>query len=100
MAEPSLLEQVWAPIFDQASKWLSVDSSNVAAIRFVVDDQATGAAQGDNAAGTLYVRFKDGSVYAYSGATLGLYQEMVNAPSQGKFVWQRLRDKFPYSKVA
>ena len=67
--------------------WIKVKSSNVAAIRFLRVNKE------------LYVRFKDGSEYRYSGVSTHTAKDMYGCASMGKFVWSRLRDRFPYSKV-
>ena len=47
----------------------------------------------------LLIRFKNGSVYSYTGVGR-LYSKMIAAPSQGKYFWKHIRDKTPYSKGA
>jgi len=53
--------------------WTSVYSSNLDAVAY------------DNASGTLYVRFNNGSVYAYPGASVTLYNGVLSAPSAGQY---------------
>ena len=71
----------------RSGDWAMVKSSNVAAIRF------------ERVNKELYVAFKDGSEYRYSGVSTHTAKDMYGCASMGKFVWRRLRDKFPYSKV-
>lgn len=53
----------------------------------------------DPDAEVLQVTFLNGSKYRYSGVPSEVWFDFTDAPSKGKFVWQRLRDKFPYTKV-
>jgi len=48
----------------------------------------------------LFVLFNDGSRYQYTGVSLETAREMMRAPSPGRFVWQRLRDQYPYERVS
>jgi hypothetical protein len=63
------------------------ESSNVSAIKF--NDKTR----------ELDVRFKDGSEYQYSGVQPNVGNGMPFAASKGKYVWQVLRDKYPYKRV-
>lgn len=61
------------------SDWLPVtNSSNVAAVREDPDRAE------------LYVRFKDGSMYTYSSVPEGIAQQLLEAPSPGRFVREDL----------
>jgi len=60
-------------------------SSNVSGIGTAGDD--------------LYVRFHNGSIYVYYGKA-NLFDDMYQANSKGRFVWNRLRrTNVPYAKV-
>lgn len=48
---------------------------------------------------TLYVKFKSGSQYAYSGVPETMAQAFLNAASKGKFFAKFIRDKFPTRQV-
>lgn len=68
---------------EQGFTW--VLSSNVSAVR---------ATQGN-----LYIRFHNGSVYEYPRMG-GRYEDILNAESKGRWVWNELRRKnVPYSKI-
>jgi hypothetical protein len=64
-----------------------VESSNVAGARYLDDES------------TLELLFRDGSVYAYSCGR-EVYEALLKAPSKGRFVWQELRDRYPYRCVS
>lgn len=53
--------------------WTSVYSSNVNAVAY------------DTSTSTLYVRFNNGSEYAYPSANISLYNGMLSAPSVGQY---------------
>lgn len=48
----------------------------------------------------LFVRFLDGSLYAYEGVGLAVAVGMVETDSPGRYVWNHLRDRFPYRRLA
>lgn len=45
---------------------------------------------------TLYLQFKSGIVYSYTGVPLSIYEELVSAPSVGHFFHLNIRGKFNY----
>lgn len=47
----------------------------------------------------LYVHFLNGSIYEYDGVTEEQARRMLHAPSKGRFLWQHIRDRYPYRKV-
>ena len=49
--------------------------------------------------GTLYVRFKNGSLYSYSGVPEYVYNELVNASSKGRYLATYVKGHYPYSKI-
>lgn len=65
----------------------SVISSNVAAYGYNEETEE------------LYVQFKDGSVYKYYDVPEDVWALFQTAPSKGRFVWQMLRDVFPYERI-
>jgi len=66
-------------------KLVPVSSSNVAAIGY--ED------------GITEVQFKNGAVYQYLNTTQQLFDDFCTASSKGRFVHQRLKDKFPYQRI-
>lgn len=65
----------------------SVESSNITSIGHDADNSF------------LYIQFKNGSVYRYACVTTGMYQDMLNAESVGRYHAQVVK-KLPYEKVA
>lgn len=49
--------------------------------------------------GTLYVRFKNGSLYSYSGVPEYIYNELMNASSKGSYLATYVKGHYPYSKI-
>ncbi len=47
----------------------------------------------------LEIQFKNGGTYVYSGISLQTYNAFLNAPSQGKFFQQYIKDKYPTTKL-
>lgn len=47
----------------------------------------------------LFVEFLDGSLYAYEGVGLDTVRDMVETASPGRYVWNYLRDRFPYRRL-
>ena len=73
--------------FTYSGKEVRVTSSNVFSIRY------------DKPNHRLWVRFRNGALYKYDRVSLQTAQSMFSAPSMGKFVWRRLRGRYPYSRV-
>lgn len=71
----------------ELEEWVDVESSNVAKIRYEGPTQ------------TLLVTFRHGGIYAYTPVSKALAKQMYKAPSLGRFVWRKLRDKVPFTKV-
>lgn len=65
-----------------------VTSSNITAVGY--DPQTE----------TLEVEFLSGFRYQYYGVTQGLFDEMMRAPSKGRFLNQYIKDQYPYSRVS
>ena len=49
---------------------------------------------------TLEIAFRIGGVYHYSGVSEEVYQGLLTSPSQGIFFDQRIKGKYPYTKVS
>ena len=64
-----------------------VVSSNVAAVGY------------DEEKSELYVSFLNGSLYKYYGVDQGVYINMLNASSKGRFVWRELREVYHYARI-
>ena len=73
-----------SPEYDQLTKflfgqeWLFVTSSNVNAIQYYDQEQV------------LYIEYKNGSVYGYTGVTLDEAIDFATAPSKGRWRHQNL----------
>lgn len=65
-----------------------VNSSNIAAVGY------------DAGTETLEVEFVNGFRYQYYGVAQGLFDEMMQAASKGRFLNQYIRNQYPYSRVA
>lgn len=65
----------------------TVQSSNVVAIGY------------DRPTETLEVEFLKGAVYQYYGVPEHLYNDIMNAPSKGRFLNTCIRDSYPFSRV-
>lgn len=48
---------------------------------------------------TLEVEFRTGRVYQYAGVHANTARAFLVAPSKGKYVWRRVRDKYSYVRV-
>ena len=48
---------------------------------------------------TLYVQFKHGGSYAYSGVDRKLYQSMTTSESVGKFFNEFIKKAYPFTKL-
>lgn len=49
--------------------------------------------------GTLFVSFRSGSTYRYTGVPEYVHRELMAAPSHGKYFHRFIRNSFPYQKV-
>ena len=65
----------------------SVVSSNVAAVGY------------DEPSRALYVEFRNGALYRCDGDSEEVIQAFLAAPSKGRFVWQRVRDRYSYRRI-
>lgn len=64
-----------------------VASSNVVAIGY------------DRPTETLEVEFLRGAVYQYYGVPEHMYNNIMSAPSKGRFLKTYIRDSYPFSRV-
>lgn len=65
--------------------WIFLNSSNISAAAFESN--------------TLYIRFHNGSVYAYPNASKSLFDQLLVAPSKGKFHAQFIKN-LPYQRIS
>lgn len=49
--------------------------------------------------GNLYVRFLNGYLYYYAGVSPQIWDQMIQAPSVGKFVHSHLKGQYEYGRV-
>lgn len=49
--------------------------------------------------GTLYVRFNNGSLYAYSGVPESIYRGLMSASSHGSYLAQNVKGVYPYKRI-
>ncbi|WP_082880736.1 KTSC domain-containing protein [Eikenella sp. NML99-0057] len=47
----------------------------------------------------LEVRFKHGGCYQYHGVPEGVYRELLNAPSKGRYLHYQIKPFYPCYKV-
>ena len=47
----------------------------------------------------LFVKFNNGSIYTYSGVPASVFQELLNAPSKGKFLHYRIKGVYPDTRI-
>jgi len=72
--------------------FVPVKSSNVKGISY------------DPSGNFLYIQFLPeserykGAVYKYWGVPEQVYNRFLRAPSKGTYMWQHIRDKYPYKK--
>jgi len=64
-----------------------VASSNIASIGY------------DEATETLEVEFLNGSIYQYYNIPSGLYQQLMQEGSKGRFLNTYIKNAYPYSRV-
>lgn len=69
------------------TKVYTVESSNVVSVTY-------------DASRTMYVRFRDGSVYAYKGVPRQRVTACARAASVGKYLNRFIKPFYPYEKVA
>ncbi len=69
-------------------KRISVYSSNLASVGY------------EASTSTLEIEFHSGSVYQYYGVPERVFQELVDAPSKGKYFHRNIRNRYSYTQVA
>jgi KTSC domain len=52
----------------------------------------------DERASVLEVEFESGDVYDYFDVPARVYKDLLKAPSKGRFVSRRIRDRYPFVK--
>lgn len=50
----------------------------------------------DERSSTLEVEFSSGAVYDYFKVPKKVYRDLLKAPSKGRFVSRRVRDRYPF----
>jgi hypothetical protein len=66
--------------------------------RHPVSSSAISSVGYDPGSATLEVEFKSGAVYDYHGVPPKVYKSLLEAPSKGRFVSRRIRDRFEFSR--
>ena len=68
--------------------WISTpDSSSIAAFAYEAEDMM------------LFVRFKNGRTYRYSGVPSLVFSAFSHADSKGTFFNAQIQGRFPYSQI-
>ena len=49
--------------------------------------------------GVLEIRFRSGRLYRYFNVPEAVFQELLHAPSKGRYFHRRIRDVYPYAPV-
>jgi lysyl-tRNA synthetase class 2 len=65
-----------------------------------VESSAIQTVDYDPARRRLTVRFTSGEAYAYDGVPAGLHRSFAAAESKGRFFSARIRDRFPFHRLA
>lgn len=72
----------------QPLDWISTpESSSIAAFAYEAEDRA------------LYVRFKNGRTYRYSGVPASVFDAFADASSKGAFFNAEVQGNYPYSQI-
>ncbi len=53
----------------------------------------------DKSVGILEIEFNNGGIYQYFKVPENIYQELMNAPSHGKYFLRFIRDKYATKRV-
>ena len=53
----------------------------------------------DTLSNTLYVSFKGGSTYAYFDVPVNVYNQLMKAPSHGRFLASNIKGYYNYRKL-
>lgn len=69
-------------------------------LRQVIDSSSLRSVGYDRVARALEVEFRSGSVYRYDEVPSEVYSELLRSPSKGQFFQERVRDRFPTTRVS
>ncbi|HFC6730839.1 TPA: KTSC domain-containing protein [Neisseria meningitidis] len=47
----------------------------------------------------MEIRFKNGSLYRYKGVPQTVYDELLHAPSKGRYLHSQIKPFYPYRRV-
>jgi KTSC domain-containing protein len=61
-----------------------------------VDSSAISSVGYDERSSMLEVEFEGGAVYDYFDVPPKVYKDLLKAPSKGRFVSRRIRDRYPF----
>ncbi len=53
----------------------------------------------DDVSATLFVTFVSGDLYAYRGVEPEVFAGLKAAPSKGRYVSRRIRDRYPFVRM-
>lgn len=67
--------------------WTEVESSNIKMVGYDGDLEE------------LHIKFHSGAEYAYSGVPDDVFNDLLNAPSKGKFFNIEIKGKYDYQRV-
>jgi hypothetical protein len=66
-------------------RMIPVDSSNLSSVGY------------EN--GTLYISFNNGGTYYYTGVPEFVFEDLLNAPSKGKYFHANIKNSYPYGRL-
>ena len=64
---------------------IPVSSSNLDSVGYMSD--------------SLYIRFRDGSLYVYKNVPLGVYISLMASESRGSFLHQNIMGRYQYQRI-
>ena len=64
-----------------------------------VESSAISSVGYDADAKVLEVEFSSGAVYKYREVPPGVYRSLMKSTSKGRYVSQRIRDQFPFTRL-
>ena len=67
---------------------VSVESSTLATVGY------------DQASGLLELAFQSGAIYQYCGVPGAVHEELLEAPSKGRYFNRWIRGQYPYAQVS
>ena len=67
--------------------------------RVKFDSTTLASASYDYLQSRLQLDFGDGACYTYSAVAPALFNDLISAPSKGKFFNQHIRGRFPYARM-